>query len=242
MTRCEGRKQIDEKLQKNPKAAYVPNYMITSGVAMVQWTLENMKPRWDHAWRMRRLQGDEGARYRDKKNWTPAEKERFSGPKPRYTSGKGIKRELGKDLRSEEGKARLRELQLLWKRGMEDDRCRTALAVAWQGWTLKTGKCKSYELIEEERIEDLMEVGEGARNEVAPVVLEIPESECMYMDDMPPLEGEDGGGGEGTSLSSPSKSRGGKRGREESGTPSPARRSRRKAGEKPEQPARTEEV
>ena len=134
----------------------VPLLVVLVLLFLSTWELENMRPRWDRAMYVRSLTGDDLVLYRNKAAWTPADEARFGTIPPTYTSGEGIKRELGKDLRSEEGKARLKELTKLWTKGLANVRCRNALAKEGRGLTITTKKLRAYELVEKEKAEELM--------------------------------------------------------------------------------------
>jgi len=194
VTRVEGRKKILKLLEKEKGAAYVPNLFVPTRAAYVVWKLEDMKPRWDRAFWLKTLTGDDLEMYRNRDTLPAEEKARFRTLPPVYTSGEGIKRERGKDLRSEECKARLEELNRLWTEGMGDVGCRNALAKVWKELTIQTRKLRAYELVEEEKVQELMGEGRGGEGDDggAPEIV-LPETDYLYME-MPPLEVEEGRG------------------------------------------------
>ena len=77
VTRVEGRKKILQLLEKEKGAAYVPNLFVPTRAAYIVWKLEDMKPRWDRAFWLKTLTGDDLEMYRNRDALPAEEKARL---------------------------------------------------------------------------------------------------------------------------------------------------------------------
>ena len=145
-----------------------------------------MGKQWDHQMWLKGLEGSELIAFKAKDAWAKTEEEKFALPPKRYTSGEGIKKELQMELRSKEGVDRMNGLTSVWKVGLKEDQCRSALAEAWEKYTVEK---KRY--MGKERVERVSKaVREGAKDREETNVPKIEMSD--YEDDedwegMPPL-------------------------------------------------------
>ena len=189
----EGRGRIDDLLKKNLGKKYVPHLIKPAQPSHAVWNIMNMEKQWKHDLWLKGLEGPELARFKDKDSWTTAEKDKFEKPPKRYTSGEGIKKELGKDLRSQEGVDKMASLTAVWEEGLKDDQCQTALAEAWEKYTISKKKYRG----KERKVRKSKEASKGTEDEEARH--EVPEIEMTDDEEdgdfegmgMPPL-GEEG--------------------------------------------------